>query len=158
MKKLFSVFLAVVLTLALFGCSKKTAGTADTTAPNEPGHETLSEIDESAGQSFEYFIDTASLDIDGDGVYEDCSITSGPTSGLHTIVITASVDGTVKYKNTFVIAVGEGSLEEKDGIAQFVHDGEYHRLYVEDNRIVIENLDPEYEGYWGGSEWNYNLK
>lgn len=147
-----------MLTLALAGCSKKTAETADTTTSTESEHETQPKIEESAGQSFEICIDTASLDIDGDGVYEDCSMTYGPTYGLFTVVITATVDGTIKYKNTFIIAVSDVSFEEKDGIAQFVRDGEYHRLYVEDNRIVIENLNLEYEGYWGGSEWNYDLK
>ena len=50
------------------------------------------------------------------------------------------------------------SFEEKDGIPQLVMDGEYHRLFVENNRIVIEDLDTQYEGYWGDSEWNYDLK
>ena len=147
-----------MLTLVFVGCSKKTAETADTTTSTESGQETHSELEEPDGQSFEYFINTASLDIDGNGVYEDCSMTYGPTYGLFTVVITATVDGDIKYKNTFNIKNGDLSFEEKDGNAQFVRDGEYHRLYVEDNRIVIENLNPEYEGYWGGSEWNYDLK
>ena len=46
-------------------------------------------------------IDAASLDIDNDGVDEDCTMSYGPTSGLFTVVITASVDGRIKYKNTF---------------------------------------------------------
>lgn len=103
-------------------------------------------------------IDSAKMDIDGDGVLEDCSLTPGPTSGLYTIVITAYVDGIIKYKNTFNLAWGEVSFSEKDGIAQFVRGEEYHRLYVEDNRIVIENLDPKYEGYWGDSDWNYDRR
>ena len=46
------------------------------------------------------------------------------------------------------------SFAEKDGEAYFVRDDEYHRLYVEDNRIVIEGLDPQYEGYWGDSRFS----
>ncbi len=103
-------------------------------------------------------IDAASLDIDNDGVYEDCTMSYGPTSGLFTVVITASVDGRIKYKNTFNLAWGNVSFAEKDGVAQLVRDNEYHRLYVEENRIVIEGLDSQYEGYWGDSEWNYDLK
>ena len=38
---------------------------------------------------------------------------------------------------------------EKDEEAYFVRDDEYHRLYVEDNHIVIEGLDPQYERYGG---------
>ncbi len=102
-------------------------------------------------------IDSASLDIDSDGVFESCSVTFGPTSGLLTVVITASADGRIKYKNTFNLARGNVSFAEKDGVPQFVRDGEYHRLYVEDGRIVIEGLDPQYEGYWGGSDWNYDM-
>jgi len=103
-------------------------------------------------------IDATSLDIDNDGVYEDCTMSYGPTSGLFTVVITASVDGRIKYKNTFNLAWGNVSFAEKDGVAQLVRDSEYHRLYVEENRIVIEGLDSQYEGYWGGPEWNYDLK
>ena len=103
-------------------------------------------------------IDAASLDIDNDGVYEDCTMSYGPTSGLFTVVITASVDGRIKYKNTFNLAWGNVSFVEKDGVAQLVRDSEYHRLYVEENRIVIEGLDSQYEGYWGGPEWNFDLK
>jgi beta-lactamase regulating signal transducer with metallopeptidase domain len=103
-------------------------------------------------------IDAASLDIDNDGIYEYCTLTYGPTSGLFTVVITASYDGKIKYKNTFNMASGTLSFAEKDGTAQLVRNNEYHRLYVEENRIVIESLDPQYEGYWGGPEWNFNLK
>ena len=103
-------------------------------------------------------IGTMALDIDNDGVREDCTMTYGPTSGLFTVVITASADGRIKYKNTFRLASGEISFAELDGAAQFVRDGEYHRMYVEEGRIVIENLDPQVESYWGDSEWNYDLK
>lgn len=103
-------------------------------------------------------IDAASLDIDNDGVYEDCTMSYGPTSGLFTVVITASVDGRIKYKNTFNLAWGNVFFAEKDGVAQLVRDSEYHRLYVEENRIMIEDLDSQYEGYWGGPEWNFDLK
>ena len=103
-------------------------------------------------------IDTAALDIDNDGVYEDCSMTYGPTSGLFTVVITAYADGKIKYKNTFNLACGNILFAEKDGSAQLVRDGEYHKLYVNENRIVIDGLDPQYEGYWGDSEWNYDLR
>jgi hypothetical protein len=97
-------------------------------------------------------IDIASLDIDNDGVYEDCTMSYGPTSGLFTVTITASVDGSIKYGNTLSLNWGKVSFAEKDGEAYFVRDDEYHRLYVEDNRIVIEGLDPQYEGYWGDSK------
>lgn len=42
---------------------------------------------------------------------------------------------------------------------QIIRNGEYHRLYVEGKRIVIDGLDPDQlEGYWGGAEDNLNLR
>ena len=158
MKKMIAIMLCLLLTLSVIGCGKKTDKIANTTTSTVSEHEIQSEIKDPTGERPEFYIDTASLDIDNDGIYEECSMTSGPTSGLFTVVITASVDGTIKYKNTFNIIGVDVSFAEKGGIAQFVRGGEYHRLYVEDNRIVIENLDPQYEGYWGDSEWNYDLK
>ena len=103
-------------------------------------------------------IDTALFDIDKDGVVEDCFMTFGPTSGLFTIVVTAFVDGDIKYKNTFNLRHGDYAFGEKDGVIQIVKDGKYHKIYVVEKRIVIDDLDSEYEGYWGDSEWNYSLK
>jgi len=103
-------------------------------------------------------IATAVLDIDGDGAGEELTMTFGPTSGLFTAVFTASVQGKIKYKNTFNLSNGhEFYFSEKDGVPQLVRDGEYHRLHVEDGHIVIDGLDPEYEGYWGWADpdWNY---
>ena len=115
----------------------------------------------------EPIIDSASFDIDGDGIIENCTISYGPTSGLYTTVITASVNGNIKYKNTFNLAWGDLSFGEKDGSLYLVRDrhqegqepqNEYHKISVEESRIAIDGLDPIYEGYWGGSDWNYNLK
>ncbi len=106
-------------------------------------------------------ISEASFDIDGDGIIEDCKITPGPTSGLFTVVITATVEGRIKYKNTFNLNWGELSFAEKDGkpcILRRTNLGESSEtsnlIYVENGRIVIEGLDPDYEGYWGDDDWN----
>ena len=170
MKKIIAMVMCLVLALSLVGCGGKIAENTNSTTPPKSEQELKMEneaekaLEEelkykvATGEKLESCIDTISIDIDNDGVNEDCSMTYGPTSGLFTVVITASVNGTVKYKNTFNVAWGEVSFGEKDGIAQFVRDEEYHKLYVEDNRIVIDNLDPQYEGYWGDSNWNYDLK
>lgn len=100
-------------------------------------------------------ISSADLDIDKDGVYENCSIAYGPTYGLSTFVIAASADGKIKYKNTFIFDGGDISLAEKGGVAQLVLNGEYHELHIEGKRIVIDGLDLQ---YWDDSEWNYDLK
>jgi hypothetical protein len=106
-------------------------------------------------------ISEASFDIDGDGIIEDCKITPGPRSGLFTVVITATVEGRIKYKNTFNLNWGELSFAEKDGkpcILRRTNLGESSEtsnlIYVENGRIVIEGLDPDYEGYWGDDDWN----
>ena len=125
-------------------------------------YETNTPIAESA----EIIIDSASFDIDGDGKIEDCKIADGPTSGLFTVVITASVNGNIKYKNTFNLAGGNLSFGEQDGSPCIIRKRsqdqdpktEYLPLSVQDGRIVIGGLDPVYEGYWGDAKWNYGLE
>ena len=126
-------------------------------------YETNTPIAESA----EIIIDSASFDIDGDGIIEDCKIADGPTSGLFTVVITASVNGNIKYKNTFNLAGGNLSFgEQEDGSPCIIRERsqdqepktEYLPLSVQEGRIVIGGLDPTYEGYWGDSKWNYGLE
>lgn len=124
------------------------------------------ETDTPKVESAEIIIDSASLDIDGDGIIEDCKIADGPTSGLFTVVITASVNGTIKYKNTFNLAWGELSFGETDGSPCIIRKRsqdkepktEYLPLSVQDGRIVIGGLDPTYEWYWGDDKWNYGLE
>lgn len=92
-------------------------------------------------RSIETVLSVASLDIDSDGVREVCTLTYGPTSGLFTVQIIASVDdGAVKYRNLFYMDCGDVALAEKDGKAQFVFNGEYHALSVRDGAIVIEDI------------------
>ncbi len=125
-------------------------------------YETNTPIAESA----EIIIDSASFDIDGDGIIEDCKIADGPTSGLFTVVITASVNGNIKYKNTFNLVWGELSFGEQDGAPCIIRKrsqdqepkAEHLPLSVQEGRIVIGGLGPTYEGYWGDSKWNYGLE
>ncbi len=121
----------------------------------------------SVSEPKEIILDSGSFDIDGDGIVEDCTMAAGPTSGLFTVVITASVNETVKYKNTFNLAWGELSFgEQEDGSPCIIRERaqdrdpktEYLPLSVQEGRIVIDGLDPAYEWYWGDSEWNYGLE
>lgn len=157
MKKRLTTVLFILFALSVLSCGKKTTETEKAT-PGGAEREIPSEIEEEFGDWADFGLDAASLDIDNDGVNEDCRMIPGPTSGLFSIIIEASVNGKIKYLNTFVLNPGEMSFAEKDGIPQIVRDSEYHRLYVKDHRIMIENLDPEFEGYWGGSDWNFDLK
>ena len=114
----------------------------------------------SGSEPFDPVIDSASLDLDGDGIPEDCVMTYGPTSGLFTVVITAYHGDKIIYRNTFSLPWAELSFSEQDGVPCLVMVNsqaskpktEYHRLYAEDGRIVIEGLDPDLYGYWGGAE------
>ena len=120
------------------------------------------------GTEKEMVIDTAVIDVDNDGIPEDWSMTFGPTSGLFTVVITASQDGNIKYKNTFNMIWGHKLFfDEKDGspciVRMILGDNgeertEYLNMYVREGRIVLDGLDTDYEGYWGDAAWNYDLK
>ena len=124
------------------------------------------EKDAASQASDEGIIDSGTFDIDGDGVTETCTMTYGPTSGLFTVVITAFVNGSIKYKNTFNLAWGTLSFGEKDGSPCIIRERfqdrgsgtEYLPLSVQDGRIVIGGLDPTYEWYWGDDKWNYGLE
>lgn len=98
------------------------------------------EREDGSVHSMEMVLCVTSLDIDRDGVREVCTLTFGPTSGLFTVVIIASVDGDVKYRDLFYMDCGDVALAEKDGKAQFVFNGEYHALSVRDGAIVIEDI------------------
>lgn len=98
------------------------------------------EREDGSVHSMEMVLCVTSLDIDRDGVREICTLTFGPTSGLFTVVIIASVDGDVKYRDLFYMDCGDVALAEKDGKAQFVFNGEYHALSVRDGAIVIEDI------------------
>jgi hypothetical protein len=114
-----------------------------------------------------YLIASASLDIDGDGLKEECVLTDGPTSGLFTVIFKASRDGNVLYCNTFNLSgCSVLSLEEKAGTPYLVLQRyfcgeepktEYHRVSVEGKRIVIDALG-EFEGYWGDENWNFDRR
>jgi hypothetical protein len=184
------MLLCLVLLAAFAGCKAKTSSgieTGDTDAQyqtvvtqesipveatvSDVGNdklegETVDETNTPTAESDEIIIDSASFDIDRDGIIEDCIITDGPTSGLFTVVITASVNGHIKYKNTFNLAWGELSFGQiEDGSPCIIREKsqdqgpstEYLPLSVQEGRIVIDGLDPTYEWYWGDDKWNYGL-
>ena len=156
MRKLIAAAAAGVLAAFCTGCSGAPAESAQTLEQSDPG---------------ESVIDAAALDIDGDGTTEACTMTFGPTSGLFTVVITASAGDTVKYKNAFNLNyVYDLRFAEQDGVPQIYMErvsygagvqkptAEYHKLYIEEgSRIVIDSLN-ENEGCWGDSEWNLDMQ
>ena len=99
-------------------------------------------------------IDTADMDIDGDGMIEKCTMYPGPTSGLSTVVIAASVNGSAKYRNTFVLSWCNPQFDNTDGVPGILLNDGKHRLSVTDNCIIIDGLNADYEGYWGSQDFN----
>lgn len=171
MKKPFVFLLVVLIALSAAACSDKTIHETDNTT--ETGSDVTDTAAAADGSDFATdedgfpVLDEALLDLDGDGILEECTMTHGPTSGVFTLVITASVNGTVKFKNTFLLHHAGVSFGEKDGVPQVVMEKtdyqtgkesvEYHRLSVDGGCIVIDGLDPAYEHYWGDAEWNYGF-
>ncbi len=98
-------------------------------------------------------IDTATFDIDGDGIEEHCELSYGPTSGLFTFTISASVNGQLKYFNIFNSPVLELSFEKNtEGQVMLIgKDSDYTRymsMYVDNGNIVITS-DEQDISYWG---------
>lgn len=134
---------------------------------NKPAQKSDGVIVEDSYKSYSYVIDTASFDIDNDGTVENCTISMGPTSGLFTVVITASTDEGIKYKNTFCLnSCGIKFCQENGTTKVLLNSQDYetaaktgniYDISVKDHCIVIENAD-EYVTYWGDAEWNWNLK
>ena len=102
------------------------------------------------------YIDKATIDVDGDGVYEDCVLSYGPTSGLFTVVFTASSYGNIKYENTFNSMYSDVCFAEKDGKTYVYATGGYPEedkeswfdISVEDGNIVLISGDEMFP-YWG---------
>lgn len=104
-------------------------------------------------------------DIDGDGTFETCMLTKGPTSGLFTFTLTAYHNGTAVYRNTFNTANGYLSIQrKKQGLWLINNDPEFlsgksYTGTVENGRFVLTDRDTgETMEYWGLSDphWNMN--
>lgn len=107
-------------------------------------------------------------DIDGDGTFETCMLTKGPTSGLFTFTLTAYHNGTAVYRNTFNTANGYLSIQrKKQGLWLINNDpenlsGKPHGIYtgtVENGRFVLTDWKTgETMEYWGLADphWNMN--
>lgn len=110
-------------------------------------------------------IDTITADIDGDGKRENCVLTYGPTSGLYTVVFTATEVGSEKaeYINTFNMPYTDGTefyetdkgqvqLKCGNSIYQSVVSAETEDVYldikIEDGNIALYDGEEKIP-YWG---------
>ena len=108
-------------------------------------------------------------DIDGDGTFETCMLTKGPTSGLFTFTLTAYRNGTAVYRNTFNTADGYLSIQHMKyglwliSIDPENPDGKLQAQYtgaVENGAIVLTDEDTgETAEYWGTADekWNFSI-
>ncbi|MBQ8502675.1 MAG: transcriptional regulator [Clostridia bacterium] len=124
-----------------------------------------SEITNPGESDYSAVIDQITADIDGDGKKENCTLTYGPTSGLYTVVFTATEVGSEEpeYINTFNIPFTDGTEfhEAADGKVQIkcgnsvYMNGEsvktedvYLNIKIEDGNIALYDGDEPIE-YWG---------
>lgn len=114
--------------------------------------------------SFSAVIDEITADIDSDGKDEHCVLTCGPTSGLYTVVFTATEKGSEKaeYINTFNMPYTGGTAFYKKGErVQLVcgnsifkngqsvkTDDVYLDIKIENGNIVLYDGNKKI-GYWG---------
>ena len=107
-------------------------------------------------------------DVDGDGRYETCMLTYGPTSGLFTFTLSAYRDGTAIYRNTFQTANGYCHLQRmKDGLNLYFYDAAdtkgrstvWYAVTIENGMIVLTNeKTDETVEYWGLADPHWNMK
>lgn len=68
-------------------------------------------------------VDFASFDIDNNGTVEECIIYMERTSELFTVVITASTDEGIKYKNTFCLKHCDIKFCQEDAVTKVLLTG-----------------------------------
>ncbi len=107
--------------------------------------------------------ETVEIDIDRDGTTEKCTLSRGTTSGLYTVIISAYSDGVLKYRNTINMDhYTHTTITETDGVLYLKRynenpeEAKLNKLYIENNRITVDDLS-EYEGYWGGPQYNTDI-
>ena len=134
MKKIFIIALSLLSILALVGCGTNKAENSDDVV------DILQNIQNESDYTGTK-IDSAVWDIDNDGIYEDCSLYTGPTYGVTTYLVLASVDGNVKYKEIITATFeSEPSFDSKSKDPIIVINGDSHKMTVIRDRIVIDNL------------------
>lgn len=116
-------------------------------------------------EGFSTVIDTVTADIDSDGKKENCVLTYGPTSGLYTIVFTATEVGSEKaeYINTFNLMYtggtefhvsSDGKVQIKCGNTVWQNgetvktDDVYLDIKIEDGNIALYDGE-SMVSYWG---------
>lgn len=98
-------------------------------------------------------IDSATFDLDGDGVAEQCALGYGPTSGLFTFTFSVTENGELEYFNIFNSPYLQLSFEKNaEGKMMLIgKSGEqtrYMGMDVSDGNIVISS-DEQDISYWG---------
>ena len=133
MKKMFIIAFSLLLTLALAGCG------TNKTASNDDVVDILQDIQKESDYTG-IKLDSAVWDIDNDGIYEDCSLYTGPTSGLTTYLVLVCVDGNVKYKEIITASLeSEPYFDNQSEKPIIVINGDRYRMSVVNDSIILDN-------------------
>jgi len=140
--------------------------------PDKPDDDGISPA-ELAEKDFESYVlkykyESAELDLDNDGITEQCIITYVPESGCSVHIISVYAEGKLKYRNTFDLDTSKMVFTVIDGIpyvrmemeksSLFEKYTEDHKIYTVGKKIVIEYMDSVYEWYWGGEKYNLEME
>lgn len=99
-------------------------------------------------------IDAAIFDIDGDGKEEQCLLSCGPTSGIYTIVLSASENGILEYYDLFYfpflqkISFGKNVEGQTMLLCEDEDYTRYMSMHVENGNIVLTGEEQDIS-YWG---------
>ena len=103
--------------------------------------------------SYNYGIDTAVFDIDGDGINEQCTLNHGPTSGLFTFTFLVKENGKPEYFNIFHTQYTNLRFEKNENnimmlLGESENGTQYMSMYIDGENIVITSDEQELI-YWG---------
>ena len=133
MKKMFIIAFSLLLTLALAGCG------TNKTASNDDVVDILQDIQKESDYTG-IKLDSVAWDIDNDGIVEDCSLYTGPTYGVTTYLVFASVGGDVKYKEIITASLeSEPYFDNQSEKPIIVINGDRYRMSVVNDSIIFDN-------------------
>ena len=105
-----------------------------------------------AATSYSPVIDTATFDIDSDGVKENCTLAYGPTSGIFTFRLTvwepSDNGGKREFYNTYQSPWGALSFEETENGWKLRLGDDFYDFQIRDGNVFLIRRD-EFLGFWG---------
>ncbi len=106
--------------------------------------------------SYDELLEKTEFDIDEDGIIEQCIVSPGPTSGLHTFVFSVYENGILEYQSIFNTQWFDYAFHTlEDGSTVLTgksqsDDDPVYSIRIEGSSIVLSD-NTEKAAYWGGS-------